>query len=138
MPKGDLKKLGLKVTLPRTRILQILEQNPSTHLSAEEIHHALHQKGEEISLATVYRVLTQFALAGLVQRRNFESGRSVFEINLGAGEHHDHLVCIQCGHVTEFEDQIIEKQQRVIAEHNGFKISDHDLTIYGTCKDCQK
>ncbi|KTD28768.1 ferric iron uptake transcriptional regulator [Legionella israelensis] len=132
----QLKEAGLKITLPRLKILQILEQTRERHLSAEDIYKALLEMGEDVGLATVYRVLTQFEAAGLVARHNFEGGHSVFE--LSQGEHHDHLVCVKCGRVEEFVDDIIEERQRMIAEHAQFKMTDHALNIYGICPGCLK
>ena len=133
----DIRNAGLKVTLPRIKILEILER-PSTsqHLSAEDIFRALVSEGEEIGLATVYRVLTQFESAGLVMRHHFEGGNSVFELN--RGDHHDHLVCIQCGKVEEFHDPTIEKLQALIAEQRNFELTDHSLCLYGVCQQCNK
>lgn len=136
MDNANLKKAGLKITLPRLRILEIMEKSKERHLSAEDIYRQLHDAGEEIGLATVYRVLTQFEEAGLINRRNFESGQSVFELDFGT--HHDHLVCIKCGYVEEFVDDVIEKRQQEIAKRAGFAISDHSLTIYGECGNCKK
>jgi Fur family ferric uptake transcriptional regulator len=136
MDNSNLKKAGLKVTLPRLKILEILEQSPDHHLSAEDIFKVLMESGEEIGLATVYRVLTQFEEAGLVARHNFEGGQSVFELD--HGEHHDHLVCVKCGRVEEFVDNVIEKRQEEIASGAGFTITDHSLNIYGICPRCQK
>jgi Fur family ferric uptake transcriptional regulator len=133
---NDLKKVGLKVTLPRLKILEILEKSKEHHLSAEDIYRVLLDSGEDIGLATVYRVLTQFEDAGLVVRHHFESGQSVFEMDHGA--HHDHLVCVKCGGVEEFVDDIIEKRQEEIAKQAGYTITDHSLNIYGICKKCQK
>jgi Fur family ferric uptake transcriptional regulator len=133
----EIRKAGLKVTLPRVKILEILETNEQQrHMTAEDVYKALLERGEEIGLATVYRVLTQFVSAGLVERHHFESGQAVFELNRGS--HHDHIVCVQCGHVEEFVDETIERCQRRIAEEKGFKIADHALTIYGDCQreDC--
>lgn len=135
METSDLKKAGLKVTLPRMKILELLESCNSRHQSAEDIYKALLEQGEEIGLATVYRVLTQFEGAGLVTRHHFEGGQAVFELN--EGEHHDHLVCVSCGKVVEFVDEVIEQHQKQIAKDNGFKITEHSLIIYGHCKDCQ-
>lgn len=132
----QLKDAGLKITMPRLKVLQILEQARDHHLSAENVYKALLDMGEDVGLATVYRVLTQFESAGLVSRHNFEGGHSVFE--LMQGEHHDHLVCVKCGRVDEFMDELIEQRQRMIAEQSGFKMTDHALTIYGLCPDCQK
>lgn len=132
----QLKEAGLKITLPRLKVLQILEQTRDRHLSAEEVYKALLDMGEDVGLATVYRVLTQFEAAGLVSRHNFEGGHSVFE--LSQGEHHDHLVCVKCGRVEEFIDDIIEERQQMIAEQAHFKMTDHALNIYGICPDCPR
>jgi len=129
----QIKKAGLKVTLPRVKILQLLEGSEKRHVSAEDVYRMLLESGEEIGLATVYRVLTQFEAAGLVCRHHFEGGQSVFE--LARGGHHDHIVCIKCGKVVEFMDEVIEERQRVIAEQSGFTIEDHALVIYGICGD---
>lgn len=135
MDNSHLKKAGLKVTLPRVKILQILERE-GTHLSAEEVYRILLDSGEEIGLATVYRVLTQFESANLVIRHNFSEGHSVFELDHGM--HHDHLVCIKCGKVEEFVDKIIEERQKSVAAKAGFSITDHSLNLYGVCHLCQK
>lgn len=127
----ELKKAGLKVTLPRMRILEVLERAPLRHMSAEDVYKALMAAGDEIGLATVYRVLTQFESAGLVARHNFESGHAVFELD--RGDHHDHIVCSDCGHVEEFVDESIERRQRDVAQRAGFVIEDHSLIIYGRC-----
>tara|TARA_R110001599_G_scaffold145321_1_gene327705 strand:- start:176693 stop:177115 length:423 start_codon:yes stop_codon:yes gene_type:complete len=126
----ELRKAGLKVTLPRLKILQILESSEegSQHLSAEDVYLALRAAGEEVGLATVYRVLTQFESAGLVDRHNFETGHSVFE--LAKGEHHDHMVCVTSGDVIEFTDPIIEKRQREIAAEHGYDLMEHSLVLY--------
>jgi Fur family transcriptional regulator, ferric uptake regulator len=129
----QLKNAGLKITLPRLKVLQILEQSHNHHLSAEGVYKALLETGEDVGLATVYRVLTQFESAGLVSRHNF-GGHSVFE--LSQGEHHDHLVCVKCGCVEEFVDEIIEQRQKTIAERANFKMTDHALNIYGICPRC--
>lgn len=131
MESQDLKKAGLKVTLPRMKILEILETAETHHLTAEDIYRRLLESGEEIGLATIYRVLTQFESAGLVTRHHFEGGQAVFEIE--RGEHHDHIVCTQCGQVEEFFDAVIEERQQKIAAERGFKIADHSLIIYGKC-----
>ncbi len=123
------------MTLPRLKILQILEESQEHHFSAEEIYRKLIDAGEDIGLATVYRVLTQFEEAGLVMRHHFESGQSVFEMD--NGKHHDHLVCVKCGRVEEFVDQTIEKRQEEIAKNAGYLITDHSLNIYGICKRCR-
>ena len=134
MDHKDLKTAGLKVTLPRTKILHILETAGTEHLSAEEIYKKLLDQNNDVGIATVYRVLTQFETAGLVIRHHFGDGRSVFELD--QGEHHDHLVCINCGKITEFVDQIIEQRQSIIAKQNDFQMTDHSLYIYGLCAAC--
>jgi len=132
----DLRKAGLKVTLPRMKILEMLESSVNRHLSAEDVYKALLESGEDIGLATVYRVLTQFESAGLVQRHHFEGGQSVFELDEGG--HHDHLVCLECGAIEEFMDRIIEERQDSVAEKLGFRITDHSLILYGVCAACQR
>jgi Fur family transcriptional regulator, ferric uptake regulator len=127
----DIKRAGLKVTLPRLKVLEVLENANPHHLSAEDVYKALLDAGEEIGLATVYRVLTQFEGAGLVIRHNFEGGRSVFELD--SGEHHDHIVCLECGKVFEFTDEAIESRQKRIADQHGFRIGEHSLVLYGHC-----
>lgn len=129
MNSQDLKKAGLKVTLPRVKILELLEQSKQHHLTAEDLYKLLLEADEEIGLATVYRVLTQFEAAGLVQRHHFEGGQAVFELERGM--HHDHMVSIKTGRVVEFTDEVIEQRQREIAEENGFTITDHTLILYG-------
>jgi Fur family ferric uptake transcriptional regulator len=126
----ELRNAGLKITLPRVKILQILEstENGTQHLSAEDVYRALMAAGEDVGLATVYRVLTQFESAGLVTRHNFETGHSVFE--LAKGEHHDHMVCVASGEVVEFTDPMIEQRQREIAAEHGFELLDHSLVLY--------
>lgn len=137
MESQDLRKAGLKVTLPRVKILEILESNTThRHMSAEDVYKALLEVGEDIGLATVYRVLTQFETAGLVTRHHFEGGHSVFELN--EGTHHDHIVCVKCGRVDEFMDETIEQRQREIAKKAGYEITDHSLYIYGICAACRK
>lgn len=135
MDNSDLKKAGLKITLPRLKILQILENSKDHHLSAEDVYKILLESGDDIGLATVYRVLTQFEEAKLVNRHNFAEGHSVFELD--HGEHHDHLVCVKCGHVEEFIDTVIEERQKTVAKEAGFNITDHQLNIYGICGKCQ-
>ena len=135
MESNDLKKAGLKVTLPRVKILELMEASSVRHQSAEDIYKSLLDEGEEIGLATVYRVLTQFESAGLVTRHHFEGGQAVFELNQEG--HHDHIVCVSCGKVEEFYDEIIEEQQMKIARQRGYEVTDHSLTLYGKCKDCQ-
>ncbi|KAA6186241.1 ferric iron uptake transcriptional regulator [Thiohalocapsa marina] len=135
MDSQQIKQAGLKVTVPRVKILNVLETSAQRHLSAEDVYKQLLSAGEEIGLATVYRVLTQFEGAGLVCRHHFEGGQSVFELDRGG--HHDHLVCMKCGKVVEFFDQVIEDRQRAIATEQGFTLEDHSLVIYGVCPDCQ-
>lgn len=136
METQDLKKAGLKATLPRIKILEFLEESKVRHMSAEDVYKAMLDSGEEIALATIYRVLTQFEQAGLVKRHHFEGGLSVFELNEGA--HHDHILCVQCGRVDEFVDDVIEERQRSIARANGYIMTDHSLYIFGICKYCQE
>jgi len=124
----QLKKAGLKITLPRVKILQILENSHDPHMSAEDVYKALMEAEEEVGLATVYRVLTQFEQAGLVMRHNFEGGHSVFELD--RGEHHDHMVCLQSGKVIEFHSEEIEKLQKEVAEKMGYRLVDHSLVLY--------
>ena len=135
MESSDLKKAGLKVTLPRMKILEYLEASDVRHHSAESIYKTLLNEGEEIGLATVYRVLTQFEAAGLVERHHFESGQAVFELNEKG--HHDHIVCISCGKVEEFYDEMIEARQKEVASAKGYDVTDHSLTLYGKCPDCK-
>ncbi len=137
MEKQDLRDAGLKVTLPRIKILQILEnqKEDDRHLTAEQVYKILLKEDEEIGLATVYRVLTQFEAAGLVTRHHFEGGNSVFELDKGS--HHDHMVCIKCGRVDEFTDEIIEQRQATIANQMGYSLTDHSLYLYGVCNKCQ-
>lgn len=136
MESHDLKKAGLKATLPRIKILEMLEHSATRHMSAEDIYKALLEGGEDVGLATVYRVLTQFESAGLVTRQHFEGGHSVFELN--EGKHHDHILCVKCGKVEEFMDEVIEERQREIAKKTGYSMTDHSLYIYGICGACQK
>ena len=136
MESQDLKKAGLKATLPRMKILTFLEESKIRHMSAEDVYKAMLDSGEEISLATVYRVLTQFEQAGLVTRHHFEGGHSVFELD--SGKHHDHILCVKCGRVDEFVDSVIEERQRNIAAEKGYDMTDHSLYIFGICQKCQK
>lgn len=124
----ELRKAGLKVTLPRVKILQILESSTNRHMSAEDVYKALLDAGEDVGLATVYRVLTQFEGAGLVERHNFDGGHSVFELD--RGDHHDHMVCIETGQVIEFHDDEIEALQSKIADEAGYEITGHSLVLY--------
>ena len=128
MEATDLKKAGLKATLPRIRILQILEDNPDKHLSAEDVYKILIDHGEEVGLATVYRVLTQFEAAGLVIRHNFDSGHSVFELD--SGIHHDHMVHLDTGEIIEFQNEEIEELQKKIAKKHGVELIEHSLVLY--------
>ena len=132
----ELRNAGLKVTLPRVKILEILERSEARHISAEDMYKALLESGEDIGLATVYRVLTQFETAGLVTRHHFEGGHSVFELNQGS--HHDHILCVKCGRVDEFVDTEIEARQKKIASAKGYEMTDHSLYIYGICSSCRK
>ncbi len=131
----DLRDAGLKVTLPRVKILQILESSENKHLSAEDVYKALLEAEDDVGLATVYRVLTQFESAGLVERHHFEGGHSIFELT--SADHHDHLVCNSCGRVEEFYDEVIEAQQEKIAKKHGYTITDHSMYLYGLCPDCR-
>lgn len=128
MENQELRKVGLKVTLPRVKILQILEHTSGRHMSAEDVYKALMDADEDVGLATVYRVLTQFEGAGLVVRHNFDGGHSVFE--LSRGEHHDHMVCVDSGEVVEFFSEEIEALQKQIADRHGFELVDHNLVLY--------
>ncbi len=131
----ELKQAGLKTTLPRLKILNLLESNADRHLSAEEVYQIMLENNESIGLATIYRVLTQFESAGLVLRHHFAE-RSVFE--LADTEHHDHMVCVDCGIIIEFHDATIEKQQITIAKNHDFEIQDHALCLYGKCSKCRQ
>lgn len=137
MNDQEIRKAGLKVTMPRVKILQLLESSEQRHVSAEDLYRMLLESGDEIGLATIYRVLTQFEAAGLVQKHNFEGGYSVFELE--RGEHHDHLICVRCARVVEFVDPMIEQRQQDLAGERGFSVAEHSLTIYGRCKnpDCK-
>jgi len=130
----ELKKVGLKVTLPRLKVLEILEQQGEEHhLTAEDVYKILIDQGEEVGLATVYRVLTQFEQAGIVRRLNFENNISKFELD--TGDNHDHIVCMKTGKVKEFVDPVIEERIKEIAREKGYDLSGHSLVIYGNCKD---
>jgi Fur family ferric uptake transcriptional regulator len=128
---NELKNTGLKATLPRLKILEIFQTGKQRHMTAEDVFRVLLEDRSDIGLATVYRVLTQFEQAGLLNRSNFESGKAVYEIN--EGQHHDHLVCLDCGKVEEFYDAEIEKRQHAVAKAKGFTISEHSLSIYANC-----
>ena len=127
----ELKSTGLKATLPRLKILEIFQKGDQRHMTAEDVFRVLLLERSDIGLATVYRVLTQFEQAGILIRSHFESGKSVYEIN--EGQHHDHLVCLDCGKVEEFYDAEIEKRQQAVAKTKGFAIADHALSLYATC-----
>ncbi|MFA5626730.1 MAG: ferric iron uptake transcriptional regulator [Thiohalomonadaceae bacterium] len=132
-----LKKVGLKATLPRLKILQVLESSGfARHMTAEDVYKALLEQGDDVGLATVYRVLTQFEQAGVLTRHHFEGGQSVFEMD--EGSHHDHILCTRCGRVDEFIDPVIEERQQAIADKFGYMMQDHSLYIYGICKHCRK
>ncbi len=131
MDNATIRNAGLKVTLPRVKVLKMLDSAKARHLTAEEVYQALRVQGEDISLATIYRVLTQFVDADLVERHRFEEGQAVFELNRGS--HHDHIVCQQCGRVEEFFDATIEQHQQTVAEQKGFAVDNHALIIYGRC-----
>ena len=128
---SDLKNIGLKATLPRLKILDLFEQSDKRHMTAEEVYRLLSDEGQDIGLATVYRVLTQFEQAGLLIRHHFDNDKAVYELNQGG--HHDHLLCIQCGKVEEFYDPEIEKRQKAIAAERGFKLAEHALYLYVDC-----
>jgi Fur family ferric uptake transcriptional regulator len=127
----ELKSTGLKATLPRLKILEIFQTGKQRHMTAEDVFRVLLEDRSDVGLATVYRVLTQFEQAGLLNRSNFESGKAVYEIN--EGQHHDHLVCLDCGRVEEFYDAEIENRQHAVAKAKGFAIADHSLSIYANC-----
>lgn len=128
---SELKASGLKATLPRLKILEIFQNSQVRHLSAEDVYKTLLAENMDVGLATVYRVLTQFEQAGILNRHHFEAGKAVFELN--EGTHHDHLVCLDCGRVEEFFDAEIEKRQQIIANEHGFELTDHALALYGNC-----
>ena len=136
MQSEDLKDVGLKATQPRLKILNVLEQNRERHMSAEDVYRALMAAGDDLGLATIYRVLMQFESAGLVIRHHFAEGHAVFELD--SGEHHDHILCLDCGKVTEFVDSTIERRQIRIATQHGFRLADHSLVLHGRCEqpDC--
>ena len=133
---AQLKDNGLKVTGPRLKILDLFETHADLHLSAEDVYRILLENGIEIGVATIYRVLTQFDQAGILLRHHFETGKAVYELN--KGDHHDHIVCVKCGNVSEFHNPEIEKLQEQIASEHGFRVVDHALYMYGVCGDCQK
>jgi Fur family ferric uptake transcriptional regulator len=132
----NLREAGLKTTQPRLKVLDVLETSPIHHMTAEDVYKRLLETEQEIGLATVYRILTQFEAAGLVIRHNFEGGRALYELDNGA--HHDHMVCVECGKVFEFVDRTIEQQQRNVAAKAGFSMEDHSLSLYGVCNGMKK
>ena len=133
---SELKANGLKATAPRLKILDIFQKNASSHLSAEDVYRLLLTEHQDIGLATVYRVLTQFEQAGILSRNYFETGKAVYELN--EGTHHDHIVCISCGRVEEFHDPEIERHQQEVAARMDFELVDHNLALYGRCGQCRK
>ena len=133
---AQLKDNGLKVTGPRLKILDLFEARADEHMGAEDVYRLLLDENVEIGVATIYRVLTQFEQAGILLRHHFETGKAVYELNTGG--HHDHIVCVKCGIVTEFHNDEIEKLQDKIAEENGYRIVDHALYMYGVCGECRK
>lgn len=132
----ELRRLGLKVTHPRLKVMEIFRRQVGSHLCADEVFQLLVEQGEEIGLATVYRVLAQLDEVGAISRQMFDGTKSVYELNNGV--HHDHLVCLQCGRVREFDDSLIETRQLEIAASNGFRLAQHNLTLYGYCTDCEQ
>lgn len=134
--ESELRRLGLKVTHPRMKILEVFRGHAGSHLCAEEIYRLLGEQGHEIGLATVYRVLAQLDEVGAISRQVFDGTKSVYEINKGI--HHDHIVCLKCGQVKEFDDDLIEGRQREIALENGYRLAQHSLTLYGYCQECER
>ena len=136
MDAQDLKSAGLKVTLPRLKILEVLEKSSNHHLTVEDIYRVLIEQNKEINVATIYRVLSQFEESGIVNKLNFENNQAVYE--LSNIEHHDHLVCVKCNTIIEFQDDVIERHQLQIANKYGFQLTDHSLYLYGLCKTCKE
>ena len=136
MDAEDLKSAGLKVTLPRLKILEVLEKSSNHHMSAEDIYRSLMEQQEEVGVATIYRVLSQFEESGIVHKLNFENNQAVYE--LCGVDHHDHLVCVKCNTIIEFQDDVIEQHQLQIANKYGFQLTDHSLYLYGLCKACKE
>ncbi|PIE45292.1 MAG: ferric iron uptake transcriptional regulator [Gammaproteobacteria bacterium] len=132
----ELKQVGLKVTIPRVTILEIFQTSEKNHYSAEDMFNVLRERGHDIGLATVYRVLSQFEQAGILVKHNFEGGQAVFELD--TGQHHDHLICLKCNTIVEFFDEVLEKNQHDIAAQHGFELEEHSLVLYGFCKECRK
>jgi Fur family ferric uptake transcriptional regulator len=131
MQISDLRKAGLKATLPRLKILEVLQAHKAAHLSAEDVYRLLMEDDEDIGLATIYRVLSQFEDAGLVIRHHFEDGHALFELEQGP---HDHLICVKCGKIEEFFDTEMQQRQRAVAQKSGFDLSKHTLVLYGECR----
>lgn len=131
----ELKQVGLKVTMPRVTILELLQNSDKNHYSAEEVFTALREKGQDIGLATVYRVLSQFEQAGILVKHHFEGGQAIFELETGT--HHDHIICLKCNQIVEFYDEQLEQNQKSIAEKFGFELEAHDMVLYGICNDCK-
>jgi len=136
MDAEDLKSAGLKVTLPRLKILEVLEKSSNHHMSAEDIYRVLMEQHQDVGVATIYRVLTQFEESGIVNKLNFENNQAVYE--LSNVEHHDHLVCVKCSTIIEFQDDVIEQHQLKIANKYDFQLTDHSLYLYGLCKNCKE
>jgi len=136
MDAEDLKSAGLKVTLPRLKILEVLEKSSNHHMSAEDIYRVLMEQRQDVGVATIYRVLTQFEESGIVNKLNFENNQAVYE--LSNVEHHDHLVCVKCSTIIEFQDDVIEQHQLKIANKYDFQLTDHSLYLYGLCKNCKE
>lgn len=131
----ELKKVGLKITIPRVTILELLQKSDKNHYSAEDVFTELRDNGHDIGLATVYRVLSQFEQAGILVKHHFEGGQAIFELE--TGEHHDHLICMNCNKIVEFYDEKLEADQQKIAEQHGFELEEHNMVLYGVCSDCR-
>ncbi len=131
----ELKQVGLKVTIPRVTILELLQKSEKNHYTADEVFTALRENGHDIGLATVYRVLSQFEQAGILVKHHFEGGQAVFELE--TGDHHDHLICLKCNKIVEFHDASLENLQKQLAEQHDFILEDHSMVLYGICTDCQ-
>lgn len=131
----ELRSVGLKVTMPRVTILELLQKSNKNHYTADDVFGELRESGHEIGLATVYRVLSQFEQAGILVKHHFESGQAVFELE--TGEHHDHLICMNCGKIVEFYDEKLEADQQKIAKQYGFELEEHNMVLYGICSDCR-
>jgi Fur family ferric uptake transcriptional regulator len=132
----QLNTVGLKATLPRLKVLQVFHSHERHHLSAEDVHRRMLEQNSDVGLATVYRVLAQLTDVGILSRSVFESGTAVFELH--QGKHHDHLICLECGRVDEFVDEVIEERQRAIAQSSGYALAQHQLALYGYCPECRK